>query len=228
MGFVMDGGEVCQIINRAPAQISFEARITGKAAHAGVHPEKGINAIQVASEAISWMKIGRVDKETTSNVGLIDGGTATNIVPDSVLIKGEARSRSKAKLKKQIRGMTKALAKACRMYRASMRIKVDPVYKSFKIRESSKIIEISKNAVRGIGLKPKIVPTGGGSDANIFNEMGIPSVILGVGFHNVHTSKEYVSIEDLEKGAELILSVIKQAVANSPSPSGRGKGEGGG
>ncbi len=209
-GLIMDGGSVEEIINRAPSQLSLEAKITGRAAHAGVRPEKGINAIKVVSEAISKMKIGRIDRETTANIGIINGGTATNIVPEEVVIKGEARSHSRRKLKKQINSMTRALAKACGRSRASLRLKVEPVYDSFLIKEGSPFVKAAFSAVKSIGLKPQLKMTGGGSDANIFNKLGVPCLILGVGGHNVHTSKEYIEIKDLAKGTELILALIRE------------------
>ena len=98
-GFVLDGGDIDTLYNRAPTQYNLTAEVTGKAAHAGIHPEQGINAITVASEAIAKMKLGRIDRETTANIGIIKGGTATNIVPEKVEIKGEVRSHNIAKLK---------------------------------------------------------------------------------------------------------------------------------
>lgn len=212
IGLVIDGGDVDKIINRAPKQLSIEAKIIGRAAHAGVHPEKGINAIKVAGLAISKMKLGRIDKETTANIGIISGGVATNIVPEDVIIKGEARSHNKKKLRRQINNITKALTKACSKYKATLRLKVDPMYETFYIREKSKIVQLVKNAAKKINIKAKILPTGGGSDANIFNENGIPCLILGVGGNNVHTNKENIAIKDLVKGSELILSIIKESV----------------
>lgn len=207
-GLVIDGGSVEEIINRAPSQLSLEARVTGRAAHAGVRPERGINAIKVAAEAIAKMKIGRIDKETTANIGIISGGTATNIVPEEVTIKGEARSHNSRKLKKQINSMTRCLAKSCGKSRASLRLKVEPVYESFRVRESSRLVKAAVSSVKKIGLRPELKKTGGGSDANIFNKMGIPCLILGVGGHSVHTSGEYIRIKDMLKGTELILAVI--------------------
>lgn len=211
-GFVLDGGSVEKIFNRAPSQLSFEAKVIGKAAHAGVRPENGISAIKVASEAISKMKLGRLDKETTANIGIISGGVATNIIPEEVLMKGEARSHSRKKLKRQISAMTKALTKACGRHRAFMRVKVKPTYQSFDIKEPSKLIKLTKAAAGKVGIKPVLAMTGGGSDANVFNENGIPCVILGVGSHNVHTSKECIAIADLVKGTELLLSIVKESV----------------
>ena len=212
-GFVFDGGQVDQIINRAPSQISFEAQIRGKAAHAGTHPENGINAIKVAGEAISRIRIGRIDPETTTNIGIISGGSARNIVAESVNLTGEARSRSRLKLKRQIRKITDVLTGTCKKYKASLRLKVEPSYELFKIRRSSAAVKLAEKAIKMIGLVPKLSATGGGSDANIFNQRGLPSIIMGVGFHNIHTSKEYIKAEDLAKGAELALSLILAAAS---------------
>ncbi|MCX5748741.1 MAG: M20/M25/M40 family metallo-hydrolase [Candidatus Saganbacteria bacterium] len=210
-GYVLDGGAVETILCAAPSQLNFEANIHGRAAHAGVHPERGINAIKVASEAISKMKIGRIDRITTANVGIIEGGTATNIIPDRVFIKGEVRSHSKRKLKQQINNMTKILSKTCRKHKAFLRMKVEPVYNSFSIKESSPAVKYFREAGRRSSIKIKTGMTGGGSDANIFNEMGIPSVIIGVGAHNLHTAKECIAVGDLVTGTELLIGAIQEA-----------------
>lgn len=208
-GLVVDGGSVNQIINKAPSQVSISATIIGKAAHAGVKPEKGINAIKVASEAISKMPLGRIDKETTANIGVIKGGVATNIVPERVEIKGEVRSHSLKKLKNHTNLLMRYLSLACKKHKASLKVKIEPVYEKFEINENSDFVKIVKKSVKQVGLSPKIKMTGGGSDANIFNKLGIPCLILGVGAHNVHTSKEYISINDLVHGTELLLTIIK-------------------
>jgi len=212
-GFVFDGGQVDQIINRAPSQVSFEAQITGRAAHAGTHPEDGINAIKVAAEAISKMKLGRIDSETTSNIGIISGGAARNIVAETVRITGEARSRNRAKLKRQMSKITDILTSTCKKHKASLRLKVEPSYELFEVKRSSEAVKLAEKAVKMIGLSPRLSATGGGSDANVFNEQGLPSVIMGVGFHNIHTSKEFIRVEDLVKGAELALSLILAAAS---------------
>jgi len=214
MGFAVDGGSIDKIISRAPSQVKFKARIHGKASHAGVHPEHGINAIKVASEAISKIKMGRLDKETTSNIGIIEGGHATNIVPDLVIVKGEVRSHSRRKLKRHMHIITRVFSKTCRKRKAFMRLKVEPVYQSFRIDEGSKIMRLAVKAAKGAGIKARAAMTGGGSDANIFNELGIPSLILGVGNHNVHTSKECVAISDLATGTGAIIDLITKAADN--------------
>ena len=211
MGFVIDGGDVHKIITKAPSQLSFDATVIGRPSHAGVRPEDGINAIKVASVAIAKMKLGRIDKESTANIGIIEGGIATNIVPEKVTIKGEARSHNKEKLNRQVQHMSKAVKDACAKSKALFKIDISPVYQSFNIKNDSLVVKTVLKASKGIGLKPEIAMTGGGSDANIFNKMGVPCVILGVGAHKPHTAQEYIAVDDLIKGAELILEIVKTA-----------------
>lgn len=210
-GLVLDGGDINVIINKAPTQYNLTAKIFGRAAHAGIHPEEGINAIKVASEAIVKMKVGRIDRETTSNIGMIKGGKATNIVPEEVELAGEARSHNMKKLTKQIGHMERILLRACRKHRARLKLKVERVYKSFEVDKSGRIISLVFRGMKTAGIKPVIKQTGGGSDANIFNEWGIPTVIVGVGADRVHTQKERIRVGDMIKGAEMILNVITGA-----------------
>lgn len=212
-GITLDGGNIDTIINRAPTQYNLTANIIGRAAHAGLHPEEGINAIRVASEAISKMKIGRIDKETTANVGSIKGGKATNIVPEEVEVKGEARSHNLRKLDRQVEHMERVLLRACQKHRARLKMKVERVYKSFEVGRSSKVMSLVIFGMQRAGIKPVVKQTGGGSDANIFNEMAIPTVILGVGAHHVHTTREQLNIDEFVTGTEMILSIVKGAKA---------------
>jgi tripeptide aminopeptidase len=207
-GIVLDSGSVKKIIYKAPAQYNITAEVIGKSAHAGIHPENGINAIKVASAAISKMRFGRIDKETTANIGVIKGGKATNIIPDKVLIKGEARSHDPIKLKRQVKHMKDVLTKACRKYGAKIKIKIVLMYKSFKIKRNSEIIKLAMSAAKKLKIKAELKATGGGSDANVFNAKGIPSVIVGSGMKNVHTTDEKLVISDMVKGAELVMGMI--------------------
>ena len=212
LGYVLDGGDVDEIINKAPSQDSLDARIIGRAAHAGVHPEQGINAIKVASDAISRMRLGRIDKETTANIGIIKGGEATNIVPETVEIRGEARSHSRKKLARQVSHMKKALISACRRYKAKLECRISSAYRSFEIPLGHKALTIAKLAAAASGIRPKIKATGGGSDANIFNGLGVPCVIIGVGADNVHTKKENIKIKEMAKGAQFVLNIINESL----------------
>lgn len=208
----LDGGEVDKIVNKAPTQYSLTATIIGRAAHAGIHPEEGINAIKVASEAIANMKVGRIDKETTANIGMIHGGKATNIVPEEVVVRGEARSHNAKKLDRQVEHMERVLLKACQKYRARLKLKVERAYKAFEVKPADKFLSFVVKTLRQAGVRPVVKQTGGGSDANIFNERGIPAIILGVGADRVHTKKENIRVKDLIDGTENVLSILCGAV----------------
>jgi len=210
-GITLDHGLVDRIINKAPSQVNVTATVIGRSAHAGIHPEDGINAIKVASEAIAKMKFGRIDKETTSNLGVIAGGKATNIVPDKVVIKGEARSHDKVKMWCQIRHMQIVLMKTCKKYGAKVKIAATKIYESFEVKPKKKVAKLACAALRRAGYRPKFVPTGGGSDANILNAAGIPTLNMGVGMHNVHTKREYANIKEMVQGAEIVLDIITGA-----------------
>ena len=212
-GITLDGGDIDEIIYKAPSQYNLAATIIGRAAHAGIHPEEGINAIKVASVAIAKMKFGRIDKETTANIGVIQGGKATNIIPDRVELKGEARSHNLRKLKRQVEHMEKTLFRTCSKYRARLKVQVEQIYRSFEIRRSEKVLRLAVTAVKRAGIKPRLKQTGGGSDANIFNAAGIPTVIMGVGADRVHTTSERVAIEDMVKGAGIVLDLVRESAA---------------
>ncbi len=209
-GIAMDGGYAEEIIYKAPSQFNVNAVVLGRASHAGVHPERGINAIKIASVAIAKMRIGRIDKETTANIGVIQGGKATNIIPDRVEMKGEARSRNFGKLERQVKHMQDVLQKTCRRFGARVRIKTKLVYHSFEVKQNAKIIKAALSAVKKAGLKPILKETGGGSDANIFNADGVPTIIMGVGAHRVHTHAEMVAIKDMIRGTEVILYLLEE------------------
>ena len=209
-GLTLDGGDVSEIINQAPSQYNIEAQVFGKAAHAGVHPEDGINAIQVASSAIAKMRLGRIDNETTSNIGIIKGGVATNIIPDKVELKGEARSHDPKKLKAQIQHMQRALASSCRKFKARMKLRVTSSYNSFVLDQGHPLLKLVLKAASAMKIKPVIKKTGGGFDANIFNAMGVPTLIIGTGAERIHTTQERVCIDDMVLSAKFVLGIIKE------------------
>lgn len=211
MGFILDGGgNIGEFAIQGPAQKKLNAKIIGKAAHAGVAPELGINAIQVAARAINNMKLLRIDNETTANIGIIKGGTATNIVCDSVDLTFEARSLKAEKLDAQINHMVDCINKACEDFSASCEIKIENNYPAFSIEKDSELIKLLDIAAQKIGRKIEGKSTGGGADTNIFNGNGLPSITLGIGMEKVHTTSERISIEDLVGAAELVASIIKE------------------
>ncbi|MFZ5626876.1 MAG: M20/M25/M40 family metallo-hydrolase [Bacillota bacterium] len=211
-GFVLDaGGPVGSIVVRGPAQTKIEATIRGKAAHAGVEPEKGISAIQVAARAIDRMPLGRIDAETTANIGVIEGGKATNIIPDMVNLKGEARSLDPRKLHAQTKQMTTILEQTAQEFGAYVQLRVEDLYPEINLKPEEPVVQIASQAIRSCGLTPSLDSTGGGSDANIFIGLGLPTANLGIGMQNVHSVEEKMAISDLVKLTEVVLAIVKTA-----------------
>lgn len=216
--YFLDTENVFSIGIGAPAAYRMTYNVIGREAHAGLAPEKGLSAIQVAARAIQEMPLGRIDEETTSNIGVIEGGSATNIVPKLVTLRGEARSHDNKKLEDLVQSMRDALDRAAEKSfvmvdgkRAYARIEETRhlEYKSFRIPETSPTYQLAFAAGREMNLKMEPEISGGGSDANIFNAKGIESVILGTGMQDVHTVKEYIRIEDLINSAKLIVNMIR-------------------
>ncbi|MGM1020630.1 MAG: tripeptidase T [Bacillota bacterium] len=211
-GYALDSnGEVGSICVAAPTQARIEMKITGKSAHAGVNPEDGISAIQVASKAISKMKLGRIDKETTANIGSFEGGGATNVVCDFVLIRAEARSIVQEKVDHQIQHMREALETTVREFGAQGEFRSEVIYPAFSFTEHDEIVQVAQRAIQGLGLATPTFHSGGGSDANVFNGLGIPTVNLAVGYQNIHTTQEKIKADDLVKVAEVVVALIQEA-----------------
>lgn len=209
MAFVLDcGGQVGEIINAAPSQNSLKIIIHGKAAHAGSNPEEGINAIQVAGFVLSRMKLGRIDEETTTNIGIISGGKATNIVPDKVTLEGEVRSRNEEKLEKYTEQLKKIAEDTAQEFKAKAEVKTNREYYCYNLSTDDRVVKIAMKAARDIGLQPELHPSGGGSDANVFNKKGFPSVDLAIGMEKVHTVDEYILVKNLKNTVEYVLSII--------------------
>ncbi|WP_225999022.1 tripeptidase T [Paenibacillus sp. BJ-4] len=210
-GYALDSnGEVGSICIAAPTQARIEMKITGKSAHAGVNPEDGISAIQVASKAISNMKLGRIDKETTANIGSFEGGGATNVVCDFVLIRAEARSIVQEKVNHQIQHMREALETTARDFGAQGEFRSEVIYPAFSFTEHDEVVQVAQRAIQGLGLATSTFHSGGGSDANVFNGLGIPTVNLAVGYQNIHTTEEKIKADDLVKVAEVVVALIQE------------------
>lgn len=209
--FLDSNDAVGTIINQAPSHQNLDITFYGKAAHAGVSPEKGINAIKIAAEAIAQMNLGRIDHETTANVGLIKGGTATNIVPELCTANCEIRSLDPDKLKTQVDQMIAAAQNAAAKYGTKVDIHLEDSYPAFKIPKSDPVIQLAVKAAEAIGITPQIKGTGGGSDASILNGKNLPSVVLGLNYQDVHSTNESIAIADLVRAAELVVSIIEHA-----------------
>lgn len=213
-GYALDSnGSVGQIAVAAPTQARIQITIKGRSAHAGVNPEDGISAIQVASKAISRMPLGRIDFETTANIGSFAGGGATNIVCERVDIAAEARSREQAKLDRQLEAMKEACESAARDMGAAVEFVSEIIYPAYKYDETAPVVKLAMKALESIGRTPSTFHTGGGSDANMFNGMGIPTVNLAVGYENIHTTEEQMPVSELTAVAELVVAIVKEAAA---------------
>ena len=209
-GFTLDSsGRPGKIIDMAPGQNKINVKVHGKTAHAGLAPEKGINAIKLAAQILTYVPQGRIDEETTCNIGLISGGMATNIVPDTVEIKGECRSRNQGKMEKLTKEIVDAYRAGAEEAGAKIDIEVLPSYNPYVLSHDSTAMIVAKKAAENIGLVPDITGTGGGSDANHFNEYGISCTVLGVGMTNCHTCEECLIEEDLYKTSEWVLEMVK-------------------
>lgn len=213
-GYALDSnGSIGDIAVAAPTQARITIKLYGKSAHAGVNPEDGISAIQVASKAISRMKLGRIDFETTANIGKFEGGGATNVVCDFVKLDAEARSLVQDKLDAQVEAMKKAVESAAEEFGARSEFDSVVIYPAYKYTDGDPVVELAKKAIVNIGETPKTFHSGGGSDANVFNGLGVPTVNLAVGYEHIHTTKEQIKTDDLVKTARLVVEIIQQAAA---------------
>lgn len=210
-GYALDSdGKVGNIIVAAPTQAKVKATIHGKTAHAGVAPEKGISAITMAAKAVAKMPLGRIDEETTANIGAFQGAGPTNIVCDTVQILAEARSLVPDKMEEQVRKMKDAFESVANEMGGKAEVNVEVMYPGFKFGEGDHVVEIAKKAAGKIGRSCELQKSGGGSDANVIAGFGIPTVNLAVGYEEIHTKNERMPIEELNKLAEMVIAIIEE------------------
>lgn len=190
-------GSVGNIVVKAPAQDKIFATFKGKPAHAGIEPEKGISAIQMAADAISRMQLLRIDEETTANLGTLIAESATNIVCPSAKLIAEARSLNNDKLKNQTDHMVACMQAAAAAFGGEVEVKVESMYSAFHIQDEDDFLIELRGKMEALGFTVKLASTGGGSDANIFNQKGIKALNLGTGMTGAHTLEEHISVADL-------------------------------
>ena len=202
------GGSIGVIAYKAPAQENIKVTFYGKKAHAGIEPEKGINAIVVASKAISNMHIGRIDEVTTSNIGKIEGGGATNIVTDEVCFTAEIRSHVNERLIEEIEHMKTCCEEAAKSMNATCQFENENAYPSFELSKDSYIFKLTEGATKKAGVEPIPMIIGGGSDANIMANLGYQSAIISIGMYNVHTVNEYLNIDELFAASKIVYNMM--------------------
>lgn len=215
-------GPVGGITVKAPSQEAVRATFRGRAAHAGVEPERGRSAIQGAGLAIASMQLGRIDDETSANIGVIHGGVASNIVPDYCELKGECRSHDEEKLAHVAAAMVDALQEGAAKAGVDVDVTLVHEYRAFALNGRSPVVRLSKAALTAAGLEPRVKTAGGGSDANVLNARGLPTVNLDAGMMQVHSPNEYVSLDDLENLCKVALHMIQLAPGFGPRGSKAG------
>ncbi len=217
-GLVLDVDGACELVVRAPAANKMVFTVHGLEAHAGVCPEQGISAIKVAGEAIAAMRLGRIDAETTANLGLIEGGLAVNIVPNRVRLRGEARSLSLQKLEAQTDHMRRCFEEAAarhrtrvgeRLHTARAETRVERDYDRLDLPVDAPIVRLTERAAANLGKPFTTRATGGGSDANVLNGRGLQVANLACGMREIHTVNEWIDVKDMVATTELLLETVR-------------------
>jgi tripeptide aminopeptidase len=211
-GYVLDSvGDLGTIVNRAPTQKTMTIKVYGKSSHAGMAPEKGVNAIMVGAVAMSRLKDGRLSPITTANFGVIHGGKATNIVCDYLKIQSEARSHDAGELAAYLDELNAVFEKTAKEFGAKVEIDVTLEYAAFYVKEDEPVILLAAEVLNRLGRPPKIVTGGGGMDGNVFNEKGVRTVGLSTGYANAHTENEEQSISQLIACGQAVAELIKSS-----------------
>lgn len=212
MCFTLDAeAAVGTIITSAPAYYSMKASFKGRAAHSGIAPEEGIDALVAASRAIARMPLGRIDEQTTANIGLIRGGSARNTVPALVELEGEARSRDDARLATQVDAMTRAMREEASRAGVTLDLQFKMEYNAFNIAPDAPPVVMACKALERLGLPVTLGTTGGGSDANDLNNRGLPTVVLGTGMAKAHTVEEHIAVADLVSLSQVVVELMAAA-----------------
>jgi tripeptide aminopeptidase len=214
LGFVYDQeGPIGEIILGAPFAQGLEITFHGRAAHAGMAPEEGRSAIQAAAKAIADLRLGRVDEETTANVGVIRGGTAGNIVPDTCTFVAEARSQSERKLSDLVQEMLDACAFAASETECELQSESRKSYRGYRFAKSDDVVQLAAEGLGRCGFEVRYGLSGGAADANVFNERGLRCLNLTHGVHDFHSPDERITVADLEAMVDVTVALVEGARA---------------
>jgi tripeptide aminopeptidase len=213
-GYVFDhASPIGEIIVAAPTFFQIEGRFRGKAVHAGMHPEKGHNAIEAAAAAIAAARFGRLDPNTTANVGRIEGGTASNVVAERCYVQCEARSTDHERAGKVATSIVDAMTEAASDGECDLEIHVEELFRAYKVQRNSRPVEAATAALADVGIEAQPISTGGGSDANVFQARGFPCVNLANGTKGAHQPDESVTVDALETMLDVALGVVRHSAA---------------
>ena len=212
LGYVYDqAAPIGDVILGAPYSRAMQVRFHGRPAHSGMYPEEGRSAIAAAARAISDLRLGRVDEETTANVGIIQGGTAGNIIPEWCALDAEARSHQERKLDELVQEMLDTFSFAAGLEDCEVETKVSKSYKGYRFKTEDQVVRIAHAALERAGYTPSYGLSGGAADANIFNERGLACLNLANGMQDIHTPDECITVDDLEGMVEVTLALVDVA-----------------
>jgi len=209
MAYVLDGEEPTHAYIGGPSLYTFDVEYTGIPAHAGMEPEKGISAIQAASYAINSMKLGRLDHESTANVGVINGGLIRNGVPEKCSFLAETRSKNHEKCMKNVEIMKKIMHEAAEKFGAKINIKEDLSMKAYEISKNSKVYKLAELAFKDLNINLEGIVITGGTDATFLNAKGVETVVLGVGNRKIHSCDEYLIVKEMEIVSTALINIME-------------------
>jgi len=210
-GFLMDNDTLDTIVVGGPSYFAIDVAVTGRSAHAGMEPEKGINAIFAAARAIAALRLGRLDHETTANVGVIDGGVIRNGVPGSCSFLAECRSADHGKASALADEMSATIRREVEAAGAQVAIEVDEKCRAVRIPEDAWPVRVAQRALATVGIDAEPVFITGFTDASIYNNRGIEMAVVGIGAQNEHSTDECVAVADMEKAVRMLVEVFRIA-----------------
>jgi len=211
-GFVYDqAAPIGELVVGAPSAQELVMRFHGKPSHAGMYPEEGRSAILAAARAIVDMPLGRIDERTSANVGLVDGGSARNIVPEWCELQAEVRSHDHARVGEVVQQLVDAAAYAAAVSDCTLETAMEPKYRGYRLPPDALPVRLASAGLRGAGFEPRLVLSGGAADANVFNERGLPCANLANGMVDIHTPDERIAAEDLERMVDVTLGIVDAA-----------------
>jgi tripeptide aminopeptidase len=217
-GYVYDqGAAIGEIVVGSPHGRLLDFRFHGRATHAGMNPEDGRSAIAAASRAIADFRLGRVDEETSANVGVIKGGTARNVVPEWCSFTAEVRSHDEGKAIELVREMLESAAFAASLAECEVASEVRPSFAGYRFKESDAPVRLAATALERAGFEPSYALSGGGADANVFNARGLECVNLANGMMEIHTPAEHIAVADLDAMVEVTLALVEAAAEFTPT-----------
>ena len=212
LGYVYDqAAPIGEIILGAPTQKAIAARFHGRASHAGMYPEEGRSAIFAAARAIADMRLGRIDDQSSANVGTITGGTARNIVPEWCSFDAEARSRDPKMVGILVQEMLDAIGFAASISDCTAETEIEDNYHGYTFTADEPAVRLAAEGLRRAGYEPTTAFSGGGADANVFNARGLPCVNLANGMTDIHTADERIAVADLQAMVEVTLAIVEAA-----------------